>query len=328
MKLIQLAYLCGIVDHGLNVSIAANALHTSQPGISKQIRLLEDELGVDILIRRSNRIVGLTDQGQAIVTIARRVLWETKNIRLVGGEGRTERLHPISIATTYVHARYVLLPLITRFRARHPKVTFHIQQCSHDEILELVGNGGVDMGVSTLPKKPPEEIVALPFLKLHRALITPRDHPLAKKQKVTLQDLAKYPMITSSTAQPTGITVLNAFRARKLVPDIVLSATDADVIKAYVEAGVGIAVLSAEAYDAKRDIGICAINVDHLFEPLTSYITINRYSHLRSSIAEFIQLLSAKWTRDAVEAALKSNSPLGKTRHSRTAKKPRSASPR
>ena len=306
MNLRQLRYLCEVVDQNLNVSLAAKALHTSQPGISKQIRLLEESLGIDILVRRSNRIAAVTEQGRMVVNIARRMLRDEANIRRVGkdyGQGLTGSLH---LATTHAHGRYLLLPTVKQFRELRPSINFKIRQANPSQIAQLVASGDVDLGVGTALSIPPEDIVSLPIYKMTRGIITPPKHPLLKKKKVSLEDLAAFPMITLDTAFAGGKSMLEAFEHQGLTPNIVLSATDADVIKAYVEAGLGIATLPTMAYNPSVDRGLRLIQADHLFDPLVSCVWVHRYSYLRSIVVEFINLLSDTWTRENIEKALES----------------------
>lgn len=304
MNLRQLHYLCEIVDQNLNVSLAAKALHTSQPGVSKQIRLLEESLGIEILVRRSNRIIAITEQGEKVVEIARRMLQDAVNIKRVGKEYAQGGAGSLQIATTHAHGRYLLLPIVQCFRERYPSINIRISQADPAGIAQLVAGGTVDLGVGTSLTEPPEDIVALPFYRMTRGVITPPKHPLLRKKEITFEDLARYPMVTLDSAFAGGRTVLEAFRRKGLEPNIVLSATDADVIKAYVEAGLGIATLPTMAFNAAKDRGIRLIEADHLFEPLISCVWIHRYSYLRSVVSEFIYMLSNVWTREAIQQTL------------------------
>lgn len=304
MNLRQLHYLCEIVDQQLNVSLAAKALHTSQPGVSKQVRLLEESLGIEILVRRSNRIVAITEQGEKVVEIARRMLQDAVNIKRVGNEYAHGDAGSLQVATTHAHGRYLLLPIVQTFRERYPSVNFRITQADPAGIAQLVSAGAVDIGVGTSLAVPPEDIVALPFYRMTRGVITPLKHPLLRKKSITFEDLAQYPMVTLDSAFAGGSSVLDGFHRKGLEPNIVLSATDADVIKAYVEAGLGIATLPTMAYNAAKDRGLRMIEADHLFEPLISCVWIHRHSYLRSVVAEFIHMLSNVWTQEAIEEVL------------------------
>lgn len=304
MHLRQLRYLCEIVDQNLNISSSARALHTSQPGISKQIRLLEEELGIDILLRRSNRIVGVTEQGMAVVEIARRMLREAENIKLIGsdhGSGGS-----LAIATSHTNGRYLLLPFVQRFRELFPRVNLHIVQTHPMDVIRLVGTGQADLGVCSQHPNSSDALVQLPFQEIRRSLVAPPGHPLLKKRRPTLEDLAGYPMIATDVTFHAGRTVLDAFRERGLTPNVVLLATDTDMIKAYVSAGLGIAIIPAIAYSRKADPGLRAVSVDHLITPTHSCIWINRYGYMRQIVAEFIQLVTNQWSREQIEQLMKS----------------------
>lgn len=309
MNLQQLRYLCAIVDHGLNLSRAAAALFTSQPGISKQIRLLEDELGAVLLVRHGNRVSGLTGPGREVVERARRVLREIENVRSAGADFGREQRGSLVVATTHAHARYLLLPVVQRFQRRFPDVQLMLRQGTPDEVVEAAAAGEVDLGLCTAPSAAVRGVASLPCYRVSRCVVVPAGHRLLRKKRLALADLAAYPMIMLDPAFAAGVSVQAAFQDLGIQPRVVLTATDADVVKAYVEAGCGIATLPELAFDARRDKGLRAIAARHLFAPAVSSVWIQQGRYLRRFVFDFIQMLSPSWSRPAVERQLASGAP-------------------
>lgn len=305
MNLRQLRYLCEIVDSGFNVSHAGKILHTSQPGISKQIRALEQELGIDMLVRKGNRVVALTTPGLSAVEIARRMLSDADNLRSLGDEFTKNESGRLIVATTHVHARYWLLPVVKEFKKRFPQVHLSLRQGQGAQVAALVASGNADIGIGAPPHEPRGDLVTLPCHKIYRCVITPPRHPLLRKKRVTLDDLAQYPLINLDTAIGNSSRIMRMFQAKGLTPNVVLSATDADVIKAYVGQGLGIATLPAVAFDAARDHNIRAIDVNHLFEPNINCVEIRKNYYLRGYMYDFIQMFAPKWDRKAVVEAMR-----------------------
>jgi LysR family cys regulon transcriptional activator len=303
MNLRQLRYLHGVAEEGFNISRAAAALHTSQPGISKQIQMLEREIGVDILVRKGNRIVGVTEPGQTILEVARRMLHDAENLKRIGEDFTAKDTGRLVIATTHIHARYVLRRVIRDFIGRHPEVRLVLRQGSPSQTARLVASGEADIGVSSAPPEPVHDLVMLPCYKLERSVIIRKQHPLLKEKRVTLKAIAKYPIITFDQSFVGGSAVMRAFEAAKIKPNIVLSAIDADVIKTYVELGLGIAILPSIAYEQRRDRNLRAIDASALFEPTITRIELRRESYLRGYMYDFIQLLAPQWDREAIDAA-------------------------
>ncbi len=307
MKLQQLRYLCAVVEHGFNVTTASQALFTSQPGVSKQIRQLERELGVEILFRRGNRIVGLTDPGKELVAAAQRLLIDSLELQKIASGYSSSDSGSLRVATTHLHARYPLLPVISTFSKKYPGVSLGLFEGPPAEIANRVSSGFADVGITTGPAKPDPQLIMLPAYPIGRCLITEPGHPLQKLSCVTLTAIAKYPLIVYDSSFSSGWTVTQAFEKQNLSPNIVLSATNADVIKAYVASGLGVAILQSMAYDPKADSGIRAVSVDHLIAPSTTHIMLRSGRYLTRYMFDFIEMFSKKWTASLVRNALRKN---------------------
>jgi LysR family cys regulon transcriptional activator len=305
MKLQQLRYLREVVRRGLNVSEAAEALFTSQPGISKQIRMLEDELGVQILVRHGKRVVDLTEPGRIIVDIADRMLKDADNLRAVGQEFGKEDTGALTLATTPTQARYALPPVVQQFMKRHPRVRLSLREGSPEQIIEMVTGASVDIGIVTesYPEQP--NLVLLPCYQWNRAVFTPADHPLLKEKPLTLEAIARYPVVTYDFAFNGDSPIKKAFDARNLKPNVTLTAVDADVIKSYVELGVGVGILAKMAYDPARDSALRLLDAAHLFETSTTRIAIRRNAYLRRYVYDFIELFAPHLSRAVVEKTMR-----------------------
>ena len=305
MKLQQLRYLCEVANQGLNLSKAAEVLHTSQPGISKQIRLLENELGIDIFVRNGKRVVKVTPPGQAILKIAERMLRDAKNLKQVGQEFANEAIGSLTIATTHTQARYALPAAIKHFTARYPKVRLILRQGNPTQIAELVTSGEADIAIATEAIELFHELVMLPCYQWNRCVIVSPRHPLLKLEKLTLEAIAQYPIITYDFAFTGRSKINQAFDTRGLTPNVVLTAIDADVIKTYVELGLGIGILAQMAFEPKRDKQLRSIDASHLFEPSTTRIGISRNSYLRGYVFDFIEIFSPHLNHTVVKSAMK-----------------------
>jgi len=304
MKLQQLRYICEVARHNLNLSNAAEALFTSQPGISKQIRSLEDELGVDIFVRHGKRVVAVTEPGKAILEIAQRVLKDVENLRQVGEEFTEEDNGHLTIATTHTQARYALPHVIQRFTKRYPGVRLSLRQGSPTQISELVTSGEADIAIATEAIELYEDLVMLPCYEWNRCVLVPPGHPLLKAKKLTLQAMAGFPIITYDFAFTGRSRINQAFAGKGLTPNVVLTAIDADVIKTYVELGLGIGIVAMMAYDPKRDTHLRAMDASHLFEPSTTRIGIRKNSYLRGYTYELIEMFAPHLTRKVVDDAM------------------------
>lgn len=305
MTLQQLRYLCAIVNEGFSLSRAATVLGTSQPAISKQIRVLELELGADLLVRRINRIVGLTKAGDSIIAAARRTLWDADNLQRIADEFTNTGSGQLVIATTHMYARYVLRTVITDFMQAHPDVQLVIRQGIPSMIAQWVAAGDADLGISGKSLEAPEELLFLPFGALDRSIFAPLKHPILSEKKLTLAGVARYPIITLDIGTEGEQKVRRAFAAAGLEPHIILRAIDADVVKSYVECGLGIAVLLSVAYEPDRDRGLRIVKSGHLFEPTIPQVILRHGKHLPSYMYDFIRRVAPRWDRKAVDAALK-----------------------
>jgi LysR family transcriptional regulator, cys regulon transcriptional activator len=304
MKLQQLRYICEVARQGLNLSQAAEALFTSQPGISKQIKSLEEELGVEIFVRHGKRVVAVTEPGKTILELANRVLMDVENLRQVGDEFTREDAGSLTIATTHTQARYALPPVVARFRAKYPDVKLSLHQGSPTQIADLTSSGQADLAIATEAIEFYEDLVMLPCYEWNRCVLTPPDHPLLKAGKLTLEDIAKYPIITYDFAFTGRSRINNAFAQRNLTPNVVLTAIDADVIKTYVELGLGVGIVAMMAFDPRRDTGLRALDASHLFEPSVTRIGVRRNSYLRGYVYEFMEMFAPHLTRPVVDAAM------------------------
>jgi LysR family cys regulon transcriptional activator len=304
MKLQQLRYLVEVARRGLNVSEAAQALHTSQPGISKQVRALEDELGVEVFERRGKRLTALTEPGKAIIEIAERVLAETANLKRAGAEFADEKLGTLTIATTHTQARYALPRAVAAFKRRYPGVRLLIHQGNPTQICDQVIAGEADLAIATEQIAGHPELVSLPCYQWNRCVVAPPDHPILSETPLTLEAIARYPIVTYDFAFAGRSKINQAFAAHELKPNVVLTAIDSDVIKTYVELGLGIGLLARMAYDPQRDAGLRAVDASHLFEPSTTRIGIRRGAFLRGYMYSFIELFAPHLNRHAVDHAM------------------------
>jgi LysR family transcriptional regulator, cys regulon transcriptional activator len=303
MKLQQLRYLTEIARRGLNVSEAADALHTSQPGVSKQIRALEDELGIDVFVRHGKRLVSITEPGKAVIAIAERILAEANNLRRAGEEFANEKIGTLTVAATHTQARYALPNAVATFKKRYPKVQLRIHQGNPTQICEQVLAGDADFCVATEAISLYPELVSLPVYQWNRCVVVPAEHPLLDGP-LTLERLAQYPIVTYDFAFANRSLVQKAFESRGLQPDVVLTALDSDVIKTYVELGLGVGILAKMAFDPQRDVNLRAIDASHLFESSTTRLGVKRGAYLRRYAYEFIEIFAPQLPRSVVERAV------------------------
>lgn len=291
MRLRQLQYIHEIANHNLSISKAAGALHTTQPGVSRQVRLLEEELGVVIFTRSRSRISGVTDVGQHVLSYAQRVLGEVNNLRRVCEEHRQKKRGTLIVAASHAHARYTMPKLIRSFVIKYPHVSVIVRQGDPNQVWKMVAEGAADLAFATEPKEPIPELTLIKCDEASRVVVTPPRHPLLRRRNVTLSDLAKYPIITHDGEHVTHSVVMEAFKHHKLEPKLILRAGNSDVMKGHVEAGLGIAVISGLAFDRKRDRGLRAIEATHLFGPAVTYLGFRHNDYFRRYVVDFMRLL-------------------------------------
>ena len=302
MKFQQLRYVVEIVNQNFNVTEAANALFTSQPGISKQVRLLESELGLEIFERNGKHIKGLTPPGKRIVAISRELMMKMQGIRSIADEYTKPDHGMLRIATTNTQARYMLPSVVERFSKRYPNVSLHIHQGSPSQIYDALLSDEVDLAITTEAQYLFDGVVLLPCYLWNRSVIVRPDHPLAKCEQLTIEELGKYPLVTY-TFGFTGVSDLDyAFNGAGILPNIVFTATDADIIKTYVRMGLGVGIMASMAHTA-ADTDLIAIKADHLFRPSMTQIAFKNSAFLRNYMYDFINYFSPHLTRENVEKA-------------------------
>lgn len=304
MKLQQLRYIVEIQRQGLNVSEAAESLYTSQPGISKQVKLLEDELGIAIFERSGKRFTGVTEPGKVVLRIAERILSEAENLKRASAEFATGATGRLVLAATHTQARYALPVVVRDFISKHPDVKLEMHQGSPTQIAEWVLAGEADIGIATEALDQYPQLVTLPVRQWSHCVIAPEGHPITRSQPLSLAELAKWPLITYDTAFTGRSRINRAFERLGATPNIALTALDADVIKTYVSLGLGLGIISALAFDPQRDIGLVAVDAAHLFESNTTRLAIRRGSYLRRYDYALIELFAPHLTRRVVEMAL------------------------
>lgn len=308
MKLQQLRYIWEVAHHDLNVSATAQSLYTSQPGISKQIRLLEDELGVEVFSRSGKHLTRITPAGETIIEKAGEILRKVESIKQVAQEFSNEKKGSLSVATTHTQARYALPDVIEQFIGRYPDVSLHMHQGSPIQISELAADGNVDFAIATEGLELFNDLVMLPCYRWNRCIVVPKGHPLASLSKITLEDVAEHPIVTYVFGFTGRSKLDEAFMHRGLAPRVVFTATDADVIKTYVRLGLGIGIIAQMAFEEELDDDLVAIDASHLFEQSTTMIGCRRGTFLRGYMYEFMELFAPHLTKEVVEAAFsKSN---------------------
>lgn len=303
MKLQQLRYLTAIIRNNLNISAAADSLYTSQPGISKQLRLLEEELGVELFSRNGKHLTEITPVGHQIILKAENILREVNNIQILAEEYRDDRRGSLSIATTHTQARYALPPVIKAFRERYPAVGLQVHQGSPAQIAELVQSGEVDFAIATESLELFEDLIMMPCYAWQRCVLVPRGHPLTELDHLTLQDVARYPLVTYVFGFTGRSQLDEAFRNAQLKPSVAFTATDADVIKTYVRLGMGVGIVARMAYDPQQDQDLVQLDAGHLFASNVTKIGFRRGTFLRCYMYDFIELFAPHLQRERVRVA-------------------------
>ena len=306
MKLQQLRYLVEVARCGLNVSEAAEALYTSQPGVSKQIKLLEDELGVVVFERSGKRLTAITEPGKRVLEIAERILREVSNIKRVSEEYAGGDSGSLVIATTHTQARYALPAVVKQFVERHPDVRLSMHQGSPTQIAEWTLKGEADIAIATEALDQYPQLVMLPCYQWGHSVVAPDGHPILAESSITLASLARWPLITYDPAFAGRSRINKAFERAQLTANIVLAAIDADVIKTYVTLGLGLGIIASMAYDPLRDQGLQARDVSQLFGLNTTRIGLRRCTYLRRFEYDFIELFASQLSKKAVDMAMES----------------------
>ncbi len=301
MNFQQLRIIRETVRQNFNLTEVGNALFTSQSGVSKHIKDLEDELGIELFVRKGKRLLGLTDPGKELVTIVERLLLDAKNIKQLAAQysGRDEG--QLTIATTHTQARYALPQVVAQFRKAFPKVHLALHQGSPAEIQSLLLEGKADIGIATEALVGQSELATFPFYSWHHAVIVPAGHPLEKAQPLTLEAVAEYPVITYHEGFTGRARIDQAFSDAGIEPDIVMSALDADVIKTYIELDLGVGIIASGAYNAARDTTLRLLPSDHLFPANTTRIAVRRGHYLRGFAYRFIELCSPALSKEVVQ---------------------------
>jgi LysR family cys regulon transcriptional activator len=304
MKLQQLRYICEVARRGLNVSSAAERLHTAQSGISTQIRLLEEELNVQIFERHGKRLVSITPSGQTIIEMAERILCEAENIQQISEQLNDQSKGTLSIATIHAYANYSLPPLIKKFSSQYPGIQLRIHQGDPEQLVDMVLSRTADLAITTAPENVPEELIMLPYRTWKLAAITLPDHPLQNVKPLTLEALAAYPLVTYDYAFASRSSINTAFDEKGLMTNIALTAHDSDIIKTYVKLGLGVGLVARSSIDEDKDGDLRVIDASHLFQSGTTYICLHRGKHLREYVYTLINYLAPDITRDVIEKAV------------------------
>ena len=300
MTLQQMRCLLAVADNQFSVSRAAIALFTTQPGVSKMIKAFEGETGLKIFVRSGNRLTGLSEPGRHAIALARRVLQDVATLSKMSEEQTTDVRGTLRIGTTHIHARYVLVPVVTRFFNAYPGVDLVLNQGTPQQILDWVTEGAIDVGLSTLPIRSPAGVLTLDAYQIDRCLIVPLAHPLLNLKRMTLEDIARYPLVIYDESFSSGWVVQREFQRRGLTPRIAMRATDTNVIKAYVASGMGVAIVQKMAVNLSVDVDIQMIASDHIFPSSRAMISLRSDHLLKTFGYDFIEMVAPRWTRDAI----------------------------
>jgi LysR family cys regulon transcriptional activator len=303
VKLQQLRYIWEVAHHDLNVSATAQSLYTSQPGISKQIRLLEDELGVEVFSRSGKHLTHITPAGEVIIQMAGEILRKAESIKRVADEFSNERKGRLGIATTHTQARYALPSVIQTFRNDYPDVALQMNQGTPVQIAEMAANGTVDFAIATEGIEHFSDLVMMPCYRWNRAVVVPRDHPLASRQELTLADVAAESIVTYVFGFTGRSKLDEAFDAEGLTANVVFTATDTDVIKTYVRLGLGVGIIAAMAFDPVLDADLVALDASHLFQSSVTHIGCRKGTFMRRYMYDFIELFAPQLTHRVVDDA-------------------------
>ena len=304
MNFQQLRSVREAVRRGFNLTEVANALHTSQPGVSRQVRELEDELGVALFLRVGKRLTGMTPPGLQLLPTVERLLREAENLRQTARDCASHDVGPLSLAATHSQARYALPGAVKDFRQIYPQVTLSLHQGSPRQVAQMLLNGEADIGIATEALDQYPQLITLPVRQWSHCVIAPEGHAILKSVPLSLNELAKWPLITYDTAFTGRSRINRAFERIDTEPNIALTALDADVIKTYVSLGLGLGIISALAFDAQRDTGLVAVDAAHLFESNTTRLALRRGTYLRRCDYDLIELFAPHLAKRVVEMAM------------------------
>lgn len=308
MKLQQLRYIWEVAHHDLNVSSTAESLFTSQPGISKQIRLLEDELGVEVFARSGKHLTHITPAGQAIIKMAGEIIAKAESIKQIAQEFSDESKGQLSIATTHTQARYALPKVIETFIAKYPNVSLHMKQGTPVQIAEMAADGSADFAIATEALEHFSDLIMMPCYEWNRSVIVPKKHPLAQVNKLTLEEVAKYPIVTYTFGFTGRSKLDDAFNQAKLKPNVVFTASDSDVLKTYVRLGLGVGIIASMAYSQEQDNDLVCLDASHLFKSSITKIGFRRGTFLRGFMYDFIAQFAPHLTKPLIEKAIHAQS--------------------
>jgi LysR family cys regulon transcriptional activator len=305
MNFQQLRIIHETVRQNYNLTDAANALFTSQSGVSKHIKDLEDELGVELFVRKGKRLLGLTDPGKELVEIVERILLDVKNVKRLAEQFSNRDQGRLTIATTHTQAQYALPSVVTQFKKAFPQVHLVLHQASPDEIVSMLLNGVADIGIATEALESVAELASFPYYSWHHGVIVPYGHPLESAHPLTLEAIAAFPVITYHEGFTGRAGIDQAFAKAGLILDIAMSALDADVIKTYVELGLGAGLVASMAFNPARDTRLRLLDSSHLFEKNTTNISVRRGHYLRGYAYRFIELCLPSLNETAVRAGVR-----------------------
>jgi len=303
MKLQQLRYLAAIVENDLNITAAAERLHTSQPGVSKQLKQLEDELGFPIFLRQGRTLTKVTPAGKRVIDRALKILKEVQSIKRLADEQKGDGRGSLAIGTTHTQARYVLPPVIRKFREKYPDVELHLHQGTSEQIADMASRDRIDFAINTGSQDMFTNLVLLPCYRWHRRVVVPHNHPLAKESKLTIEMLGKYPIVTYVFGFTGPSSLQQIFARAGLTPHVALTARDADVIKTYVRLGLGVGIVASMAIDPREDADLVSIDASHLFPAHLTWAGFHQGALLRGYMYEFLQILAPHLTKRLVDRA-------------------------
>lgn len=302
MKLQQLKYLLAIVDNGLNITAAADRLYTSQPGVSKQLKLLEEELGLQLFTRKGKSLHHVTRAGQEVLKRARMIMSEVDEIRTLAADFYQEEEGTLTVAATNTQARYVLPEIIRELRTQYPGVNINLHQGTSEQIAAMIGKDQVDFAIASDCDDLFGDLLRLPGYHWDRTLLVPKDHELTRlDREVTLYDLAKYPLVSYVFNFDDENSLQGTFAKHDLKANVVFTARDADIIKTYVQMGLGVGIIAGMAYEANDHYELTAIPINGIFPRSTTWIGFRKNTVLRCYMADFIRLFAPHISAEQIE---------------------------